>query len=665
MNNNAWFKKEKPLLSLQSMGGGASGTLMQGASTKYYIEELFNTYSYKGSSSSGAGSGQTITNGIDVAGEGGLVWLKSRSAANENALSDTVTGAGKRLQSDSSTSQSTSTESVSGFTNSGFTLPGGWNPMVNASNQEYVGWTFRKAPKYFDIVTYTGTGSAQNISHSLDSVPGMILVKCTSESQSWFVFHRSLSNSPEEVYLKLDSTDDLSTSSSAWNNTAPTSTHFTVNNANQTNGDGKSYVAYLFAHEEEAFGPDSDKKIISCGSYTGTGSPGVSVTLGFEPQWVMIKNGSYTGTGWVMFDNIRRMPVDSADQVLWANSTSAESAFGVNFINPLSDGFTVETTANDDTNRSGDTFVYIAIAAESGALMNPDSITAGTQVFAPLVGSGGGCPYGTYSTNFRSDYMFWKNVSNTDIGYTASRKSGIKYVRTDHSASQSMSTDYVWDSNIGMGSGLIYNSWHWRRHSGFELMSYNGNSTATAYAHNLGGVPEFMIFKNMDEGHDWMCWHKDLNGGVDAEQYFWFGNTTAAASTSTDFLNNTAPTATHVTLGAGPQANSSTGQIIGMLFRSVSGISYAGSYIGNDSASGPSIDCGFEPRLIWIKNSSSTGNWMLYDSYRGFNKCYFVNSNEAQETATRLTVTSDGFDITSAASVINNNGDRFVFYAHA
>ena len=58
MNNNAWFKKEKPLLSLQSMGGGASGTLMQGAESKYYIEELFNTYSYKGSSSSGAGSGQ-------------------------------------------------------------------------------------------------------------------------------------------------------------------------------------------------------------------------------------------------------------------------------------------------------------------------------------------------------------------------------------------------------------------------------------------------------------------------------------------------------------------------------------------------------------------------------------------------------------------------------
>ena len=235
----------------------------------------------------------------------------------------------------------------------------------------------------------------------------------------------------------------------------------------------------------------------------------------------------------------------------------------------------------------------------------------------------------------------------------------------DHSATATTSSDYQWDSNIGMGNAFGNPSWLWRRHSGFELMSFNGNTTATAYPHNLGGVPEFMIFKNMDAGHDWMCWHKDLNGGVDVGQYFMVGNSTNAASTSSDPFGNTAPTATHVTVGNGSQANGNNEQIIGMLFRSVSGISYVGSYIGNDSASGPSIDCGFQPRLIWIKNSSSTGNWMLYDSNRGFNKCYFTNTGDAEESATRLTVTSDGFDITSAASVINNNNDRFVFYAHA
>ena len=418
-------------------------------------------------------------------------------------------------------------------------------------------------------------------------------------------------------------------------------------------------------HEEEAFGPDSDKKIISCGSYTGTGSAGLSVTLGFEPQWIMIKNADRASTNWPIFDSLRGLPVDGDDFTLSANSNHADGA-AVNYIDPTSTGFIVQTTSHDDTNQSGDEYTYIAVAAQSGALMNPDSITAGTQVFAPIQGSATtNCPPGTYSTNFRSDFMFWKNVSNTDVGYTASRKSGTKYVRTDHSATASTSSDYVWDSNVGMGSQFYHNSWHWRRHSGFDIMSYNGDNTIRTSPHHLGGVPEFMIFKNMDSGHDWMCWHKDFNGGVNAGQYFQAMNTDGAASTSSDPFNSTAPTATHVTLGNGSQTNGTGEQIIGMLFRSVSGISYVGSYIGNDSASGPSIDCGFQPRLIWIKNSSSTGNWMLYDSERGFNKCYFTNSNEAQETATRLTVTSDGFDITSAASVINNNGDRFVFYAHA
>ena len=124
-----------------------------------YVDDVFSTYLYKGSSSSGSGPGQTITNGVDLAEEGGLVWLKDRNATNEHALTDTVTGAGKRLQSESSTSQGTGTESVSGFTNSGFTLAGGWNPMVNASNSDYVSWTWRKQKGFFDIVTYTGNST--------------------------------------------------------------------------------------------------------------------------------------------------------------------------------------------------------------------------------------------------------------------------------------------------------------------------------------------------------------------------------------------------------------------------------------------------------------------------------------------------------------------------
>ena len=660
-----FHKKEEPFQGVTGWGGGATGLRMSSAATKTYIDDVFNMYTYRGNATgTGAESDHQIVNGIDNSTEGGMVWIKNRNQAISSLLFDTVRGGQVEIKSDSQQAQQGpyTDYNIKTFNTDGFTLTGnGGN--TNENNRIFMSWNFRKCAKFFDIVTYTGNGTGgRTVSHNLKSTPGVVLVKNLTDSQNWVMYHRSVGNTGA---LLLDDTGAITTASTYWNNTSPTDSVFTVGTDNMMNGNGKSYVAYLFAHEEEAFGPDSDKKIISCGTYTGTGSPGVSVTTGFEPGWVMVKNMSSTAS-WYLMDTLRAMPVDHDDEVYQPNSSAADQNWGVNFINPLADGFTVETTANTETNASGNNYAYIAIAAHSGALMNPDNITAGTQVFAPVTGNGWSAPpEGSNVSNFVVDYMFQKNMAGSQPGYAASRKSGMKYVRVDHSATATTSSDYQWDSNIGMGNAFGNPSWLWRRHSGFELMSFNGNTTATAYPHNLGGVPEFMIFKNMDAGHDWMCWHKDLNGGVNVGQYFMMGNTDGAASTSSDFLNNTAPTATHVTLGAGGQANGNGEQNIGMLFRSVSGISYVGSYIGNDSASGPSIDCGFQPRLIWIKNSSSTGNWMLYDSNRGFNKCYFTNTQDAEETATRLTVTSDGFDITSAASVINNNGDRFVFYAHA
>ena len=218
---------------------GAAGVSGEGT----YVDDVFSAYLYKGSSSSGSGPAQTITNGVDLAGEGGLVWLKSRTANNEHALTDTVRGAGKRLQSESSTSESTDTESVSGFTNSGFTLPGGWNPMVNASNQDYVSWTFRKAPGFFDVVTWTGNGSSnRQISHNLGSVPAMIFVKRTSSTEDWAVFHKDVGNTKG---LTLNSTAAESTRT-WWNNTDPTASVFTVDSSNRVNTNGQTYVAYIF-----------------------------------------------------------------------------------------------------------------------------------------------------------------------------------------------------------------------------------------------------------------------------------------------------------------------------------------------------------------------------------------------------------------------------------
>ena len=221
-----------------------------GGKKSTYVDDVFSTYLYKGSSVNVSGPGQTITNGVDLAGEGGLVWLKSRTATNEHALSDTVNGAGKRLMSQSAGALATGTESVSGFTSSGFTLPGGWNPMVNAVQQFYTSWTFRKAPGFFDIVTYTGDGSSsgRQIAHSLGSVPGCIMVKCTSATNNWAIYHRGTDPSnPENYGLNLNNANARVDNEYYWNDTKPTSTHFTIRNNANVNDNGQTYVAYIFA----------------------------------------------------------------------------------------------------------------------------------------------------------------------------------------------------------------------------------------------------------------------------------------------------------------------------------------------------------------------------------------------------------------------------------
>lgn len=668
-----FHKKEEPFQGVTGWGGGATGLRMSSAATKKYIDDVFSMYTYRGNAS-GTGTDHQIVNGIDNSTEGGMVWIKNRNQAVSSLLFDTVRtdGGQAEIKSDSQQAQQGpyTDYNIKTFNTDGYTLTGnGGN--TNENNKIYMSWNFRKCEKFFDIVTYTGNGTGgRTVSHNLKSTPGVVLVKNLTDSQNWVMYHRSVGNTGA---LLLDDTGAITTSTSYWNDTSPTNAVFTVGTDNMMNGDGKSYVAYIFAHEEEVFGPDSDKKIISCGTYAGTGSPGVSVTTGFEPAWVMVKNMSTTAS-WYLMDTLRSMPVDDDDEVYQPNSNAADQNWGVNFINPLADGFTVETTGNTETNASGNNYAYIAIAAHSGALMNPDNITAGTQVFAPVTGNGWSAPpEGSNVTNFVVDYMFQKNTSSSSApGYAASRKSGRKYVRVDHSATATTSSDYQWDSNIGMGNAFGNPSWLWRRHSGFDIMSYNGDNTIRTSPHNLGGVPEFMIFKNMDAGHDWMCWHKDLNGGVNAGQYFMVGNSTNAAGTSSDPFNSTAPTATHVTLGNGSQANGTGEQIIGMLFRSVSGISKVGSYTVTDDSVDKVVDVGFAPRFVLIKCRNAAGtNWIITDTNRGSSDgntpLYFLNSDAAQGYATQMYYSGNTFVIKhdTAGGQLFSGGNHYIYYAHA
>ena len=195
------------------------------------IESNFSTDVYDGS------SGLTITNGINLAGKGGMVWGKSRNLAESNWLVDSNRGTGsnsnfKYLRSDSTAiSQDIANRSISTFNSNGFTFQGG-DDQFNGDGNQYCTWTFKKAPKFFDVVTYTGTGSARTIAHSLGSTVGMMLVKNTANAsdatRNWAVYHRANTAAPQTDYLILNTNAATADSADWWNDTAPTTSVFTV-----------------------------------------------------------------------------------------------------------------------------------------------------------------------------------------------------------------------------------------------------------------------------------------------------------------------------------------------------------------------------------------------------------------------------------------------------
>ena len=655
MLDNTFNKKESPLVGM--MGGGPGGPLgISGgsASDPTYVEDVFSTFVYDGT-----GSAQTITNGIDLSGEGGLVWAKVRNSTINHHLVDTERGGSKYIRSSQSAAEGTDTNMITSFNSDGFTI--GSSVYFSQSPRPYTTWTFRKASGFFDVVTYAGTGSAHSISHSLGSVPGMILYKAIDDSREWMVYHRSLGAS-QAVALNLDnaafSTSDFGS--------GPTSTQFSVGSGAVNNTSGKNYIAYLFAHDDQSFGTDSDESIIKCGSYTGSGSSPTTVTLGFEPQWVMIKRTTGGGGDWVMYDNIRGC-VDSnqGDQQLIANSTAAET--NENRINFEATGFRLENDAAP-TNHSGQTYVYMAIRRP----FKPP--TAGTEVFA-IDNQGTGTMPPQYHSNFVVDWAFvvafaesssyrdrdafTRLLGRTNLSLNLQAQEanyssvGFDYMNGYHDNNSSVSTTY---------------SWMFKRAPGFfDVVAYAGNSSSNrTISHNLNSAPEMMFVKLRSTSNSWIVYHK----AAGATHYLLL-NADSDATDDSSAWNDTDPTSSVFTVGSGFGVNENNQELVAYLFASLDGISKVGSYTG--TGSNINVDCGFTggARFVMIKRSDASGGWYVWDSTRGIssgNDPYFLlNTNDTEVTNTDyIDPLNAGFTVTSSApSALNANGGTYIFLAIA
>ena len=648
---------------ITNIGAAAARAYGFGANVvaKNYIENVFSTYLYNGN-----GSTQTINNGINLSANGGLVWMKDRTSVNDHALYDTTRGATFDLSSSTNSAQATQSTGLTSFSTTGFSI--GSLGKINTNTDDYASWTFRKQAKFFDIVTYTGTGANRTIAHNLGSTPGCIMVKCTSSaSTNWWVYHSGL---PSAAYvIQLNTVSPATSQPSVWTSTAPTSTVFSVGSDLTVNNSGDTYIAYLCASNAGGFGNAGTDNVITCGSFTTDGSGNATVTLGYEPQWVLIKESVASANfGWLLLDTMRGWTMANSDSYVQPNNALAETAFGGG--NPTATGFVAPTLVATST--------YIYIAIRRGPMKTP---TDATKVFSPVVRTGTSSVV-TVSTTVTPDFYLCKDLANAyGVNYfdrlRGASATSTPMLNTPSNGAETTPANTVnafQNTSVILGtngnnnfSGNSFGNFFFSRAPGFfDEVCYTGTGTATTQIHNLAVIPTLMIIKQRSTANNWGVYYGDPT------KTLFFNLNSPPSSAGTDW-NNTSPTSTVFSIGTGTNfaVNNSGEKYVAYLFASCPGVSKVDAYTGTGATQ--TIDCGFTggARFVIIKRTDSTGEWYMFDSADGFTSSsspYILLSSVAAQTTGNngCYATSAGFTTTSTANAtVNISGATYIFLAIA
>ena len=257
---------------------------------------------------------------------------------------------GEAIVFTNSTDSQTTSSALKWDCNNGF-----WENIGNAT--DYQGWMWKRHAG-FDVVAFEGTNvNNLQVPHGLNAVPEMIWIKNRDASENWGVYHKGLNNgtNPEQYVIRLNSDNPEFDHNEWWNDTAPTSTHFTVGIQGETNGSEKSMLAVLFS---------SVSGVSKVGHYSGTGSSNHSITTGFQPRFILIKPAHRAdgyGGAWNIFDTLRG--INSGNEYpLRLNTDESQTVNNhLDYLDLDSDGFTIVST-HQNYNYSGARYIYYAHA---------------------------------------------------------------------------------------------------------------------------------------------------------------------------------------------------------------------------------------------------------------------------------------------------------------
>jgi len=331
----------------------------------------------------GNGSGQAITFDGNSDMQPDFFWGKCRSTSSGNHLQNSTTGVKPFLVSNSTAAENTDNNNTDflSYDSDGFTLGASYQTDINHNARTYVAWCWKanggttttndasstsvgnqdsvyqaNTDAGFSIVTWAGQNQVGTMAHGLGAVPNWIIVKARGGTEGWGVYHHKNTASPETDHLRLDTTDATLDSTNVSNDTAPTSSVFTVGDSGIANENDKTYVAYLFA-EKQGYS--------KFGSYTANNSTdGPFVYLGFKPAWIMVKNTS-AAADWPITDNKREVGNPFGEEMLFANGSDAETSYSGGGIDFVSNGFKIRSSGTNgvhNANNTSHTFIYMAFA---------------------------------------------------------------------------------------------------------------------------------------------------------------------------------------------------------------------------------------------------------------------------------------------------------------
>jgi len=534
----------------------------------------------------------------------------------------------------------------------------------------------------FSVVKYNGLNTAVTAGHGLESPPEMVICKPLAAG-AWAVWHKDMASDLDKNYIPLTTGATTPNASSLWNYSNWGATKIGSSNPLMF-GTNNDIIAYCFT---------SKRGVSKVGSYRGTGAS-MDVYTGFEPAFVIIKNASASAS-WHIFDNERTQSNPSTG-ALFPDDSLAEADYN-NVFEFTSTGFRNLVTSTS-LNTNGSTYIYYAVAKDTNETELADTVGFKPSIdpedhFNTVTYTGDASTRSITGVGFQPDLVWIKERDDTANHHIFDvLRGGNKKISSNTTSAEGSALDFTLDSdgfsinNAAYGdlNGLndTYVAWCFKAGGaaslneqgdidsqvsvnndlGFSIAKYTATGVTATVGHGLDTPPEMIIAKTTNQAYNWIVYHKDIG----ASNYLML-NTTNALASSSAFMNNTSPTSSVFTAGAGQNLNyANNDQIVAYNFTSKRGVSKVGSFEGT-GASGNKIYTEFEPAFVMWKNadnSASNSMWFMFDNQRGESAYLMANSNSIEGTDASVQFHRDGFIVPNAGA-INNSGQTHIYYAVA